>query len=129
MKVFSRGLAAALLLGLLTGFAGAEVLLAASPTPVAPLSAPVSTSDPVAPGVEVTPAPALQPQTTDPTTAPVLAQPTSQPAAAPVAPQVTAAPRPTVPVEPPTTATPSNDVHSIAPEPGMPGYSPPPGRD
>ena len=117
------------LLAVLAGVAAAQLLPAARPASDTPAIASTSV-----PGAAAATAPAPVPNAADQTTSPASAQPTSAPAttAAPAivtpAPQVTVAPRPT-PFGPPTTAAPSGDVHAIAPEPGAPGYSPPPGHD
>lgn len=92
------------------------VLPAENPAPVAPLEAspaPMPASDNVPPGAQTvaSPLPAAQ-------TAPV---PPARGISAP-----TTAPHPTIPAGPATTANPGHDLPVIAPEPGMPSFSPPP---
>ena len=131
----------AVLLGLAAISAG-RLVLGGSLQPATPFSAPAENpispfekTAPIAPAVEATSAP--MPGTEDSgvrtvqtaAPAPASVRPIT-PAAAPVAPAAaTAAPHPTVPVGPATSAAPSRDIHAIAPEPGMPGFEPPPGRE
>jgi len=79
-------------------------------------------------------APSLPPDTPEPsalsgTGRPASAPPgTTGPAPATDTPAAGTAATPT-PFGPPTTAAPSADVPAVAPEPGAPGYSPPPGHE
>lgn len=140
--MFNRGQAAPLigryvaalvvLLVLFAGGAAIQVTRVASQT-LEP-SAPAATALPV----EASSMPFQPQRTTDATspgpvqTAPQTvapAQTSPDPAAATALPTATPAPRPTVPAAPSKTADPSHDVHAVAPELGLPGVSPPPGRD
>lgn len=139
----------AIVLALLAGVAAARTPQVAPSPSDAPVVAPASPSSPAAQNAEPTSIPMVQAVPSAPSTPPELPQgtppPTSQrTAAAPTiqpmtpapatlrpvpvvpGPVVTENPRPSIPVMPPTTATPSNDVHAIAPEPGLPGYPLPP---
>jgi hypothetical protein len=126
----NRSLAVLIVL-LILGVAGIAAArdLGASFGPVAPRYLPAKNPAPLAPTVEATFAPI---PVSDPVTSPFPATQTAEPppaAPAPAAPVATTLPRPTVPVGPATTAAPRDDVHVIAPEPGMPSFSPPPGRE
>jgi hypothetical protein len=116
--------------------AAALVVAALAPI-VASLASPSRPSAPLVPAVEAT---ALaSPATEVPTIiqVPPLVEPaqTAVPvpipsAALPATPApASTAPRASVPPGPATTAAPGTDVHSIAPEPGLPANSPPPGRE
>jgi hypothetical protein len=127
----------ALLMGLVAISAG-RMVLGGSFQPSAPFSVPVENPAspldnpaPIVPAVEASslPMPATEDsgvRTTE-TTAPAPAS--LRPAAPTAAPAATAVPRGIVPPGPATSAAPGRDIHAIAPEPGMPGFIPPPGRE
>lgn len=142
--VTRRSLSLLALVLLLVIFVGAR-----SPTgdAITPPSAPARTSAPISPSIDASSAPVMidataapaqvsvplppQPatQTATPASPPPVPQ-TATPASPPPVPKTafTAAPRASVSPGPATTAVPTSDIHAIAPEPGLPGYSPPPGR-
>jgi len=91
----------------LVGIAAARTFVGSSFQPAAPVYAPVENPRSIAPAIEASSVPLP---------------------AAPVRSE-TVVPHPTVPVGPATTAAPGRDIPAIAPEPGMPGFNPPPGRD
>ena len=119
----------------LVAIAAARTLVANSFQPAAPIYAPVEDPAPIAPAVDASSAPFPAVETAAPALRTALPAPASLRPVAPAAPAATAgtaataAPHATVPVGPPTTAAPGRDIHSIAPEPGMPGFNPPPGRE
>jgi hypothetical protein len=124
---FSRSLLALLVLAVaLVALAAGRALVVSSFAPAAPVYGPGDNPVPIAPADEASsaPAPALETAvpagaTALPTTAsPRPAGPTAVPAAT-AEPAATAIPQATV----------RGDIHAIAPEPGLPGFNPPPGRE
>jgi len=87
---------------------------------------------PVVPALEASSAPAPAAETAVPYGATgVPASESVRPAATPAATAVpaTALPRATVPVGPTIIPAPGRDIPAVAPEPGFPGFLPPPGRE
>src|SRR5438093_3212053 len=121
----------------LVGIAAARTFVGSSFQPAAPVYAPVENPASIAPAVEASsvplPAAPVRSETAIPirnTAAPAPASVNpAAPTTAPAAPAASVVPHPTVPVGPATTAAPGRDIPAIAPEPGMPGFNPPPGRD
>lgn len=124
----------ALFLALVVGLAAGRAFLGAWPQPAGPVQAPVENPASIAPTVQAPAvptssggaAPFMQtgpaPQTTD--SAPSSLRPAA-PTVAPESSAPTVAPRASAPPGPATTAAPGKDIHTIAPEPGLPGPAQP----
>ena len=105
--------------------AAGRTLAGSSVGPTAPTYVPVEDRVPIAPTVNSSAVP-VPPRETG---APLLETEMPAPASVgPAAPTATAAPRKASP-GPATTAAPGRDIHAIAPEPDVPGFNPPPGRE
>ena len=104
-----------------------RALVTVSSQPAAPVFAPAENPDPIAPAVDIPTAPFPATETAAPASVRPAAQ-TAAPAATAL-PAASALPHATVPAGPATAHAPDRDIHAIAPEPGMPGFDPPPGRD
>jgi hypothetical protein len=116
-----------LLLGV-AGIAVAREVGTAPFGPLAPLYLPAENPAPLAPTVDTSPAPmptAGSSPLPDVTAAPARAS--VGPAAPTAAPAATGASSDGA--GGPATAAPGRDIHAIAPEPGIPGFNPPPGRE
>ena len=118
----------------LVGIAAARTFVGSSFQPAAPVYAPVENPASIAPAMEASsvplPAAPVRGETAIPIRNTAAPAPASvYPAAPTTAPAAPVVPHPTVPVGPATTAAPGRDIPAIAPEPGMPGFNPPPGRD
>jgi len=116
------------------GIAAARTFVGSSVQPAAPAYAPVENPASIAPAIEASsvplPAAPVRGETAIPIRNTAAPAPASvYPAAPTTAPAAPVVPHPTVPVGPATTAAPGRDIPAIAPEPGMPGFNPPPGRD
>jgi hypothetical protein len=105
----------------LAAVAAGRTLVDSSVAPATPVDVPVEDRAPIAPTVNSSPAPPPAPETGAPFE-------TAAPAQASIAPTATAVPPSSIP-GPATTAAPGRDIHAIAPEPGVPGFNPPPGRE
>ena len=113
----------------IVGIGAAHQFAGSSPESLTPFVLPAENPAPVAP-LEASPAP-MPASDNAPSGAQTVASPLPAAQTAPVPPArgisaPTTAPHPTIPAGPATTANPGHDLPVIAPEPGMPGFSPPP---